>query len=893
MRRQGRLLRRVYGRLLYVLPRGFRAQWGGDMEQVFAERLAEVEGAASRFVVFLRSVADLLVHAGGVWFPRERGARQVTSERGGGGVLDAAVQDIRHAWRSLVRAPGFSALAIVTLALGMGATTAVFTVLDAVLLRPLPYRDADRLVAVWPEMNFNIAMVRRVSETVPALESVTGVSVWTMVIAGDGADPEEIDVGLVSANHFDVLGVRPILGRGFRPEEGWKGSGDVAVLSHDLWLRRYGGDPSIIGRRIPLAGASHAMRTVVGVLPPGHLSVVAGQNPAAWVPLEDTPGLPAVKDSSFYVNWRVGRLAAGASPEQAIAQLKAMAAGLRAELPSFISDEDIATVTVEPLRENRVGSTGSMLWILLGAVSLVLVIACANVANLLLARGETRLRELAMRRALGARRSRVIRQLFTESLLIAAIGGFSGVLVARALLSLILANLPPWFPDAGAIAIDPRVVVFAALLVVFSAVLFGLIPALRAGGAAAAEALRQGTRGAVGGRAHGVSSWLVGLEVALAVLLVTGATLMLRTLDQLGGVDPGFRSDGLVVLRPAPPGATVEDGVAMQQFHARVNERLRALPDIESVGSIQLLPLTWGNWRFPVTPEGFAVADDAPPPTANFRVITPGYFETMGIRLVNGRAIEPGDRMQTQHVAVINRSMADRFWPGADPIGRMVGTFANLDPWQVVGVVENVNQQSLDTPPVEEMYVSNEQLDWVVPLFTVIRVRGADPMRIAGSIRDAIWSVEPQTAISSFETYDSVLGRSAASRRFVTLLLGFFGLLALLLGAVGVYGVTAFTTARRVPEFGVRMALGASSRSVLESALFRSLGPVLVGIVAGSAIAAAGAGVLRSQLFGVGPRDPITFLIVPVLLGLVGVAAILVPAWKAARLDPVTVLRTE
>jgi predicted permease len=316
------------------------------------------------------------------------------------------------------------------------------------------------------------------------------------------------------------------------------------------------------------------------------------------------------------------------------------------------------------------------------------------------------------------------------------------------------------------------------------------------------------------------------------------------------------------------------------------------LPAVESAAAIQLLPVTWGNWRFPVRPEGVEIPEGSPAPNVNFRVVTPGYFETMGIQSVQGRTIEPADRMDGQHVAVINRALADRFWPGQDPTGRSIRTF-DLAPWTVIGVVDNVNQRSLADPPVDEMYVPHEQLEWLVPMFTVVRVRGDDPMAAAPAIRDAIRSVEAETAIAQLETYESVLGRSAAMTRFITLLLGFFGLLALLLGAVGVYGVTAFTTARRFPEFGVRLALGASRRSVLESALYRSMRPVFAGVLFGSLAALAAAGVIRSQLFGVQARDPVTFVLVPVLLGMVGVVAILAPAWKASRLDPVTVLRTE
>lgn len=893
---------RAYRIALYAFPATFRGRWGAAMESMLLGRLAETPAGIGRSVILLRAIADAVVQGLAERVTTFRARSVPTRARNGGTgagsnggfALGSVLQDARHAVRSVRRSPGFAWISIVTLALGVGATTAVFTVVNAILLRPLPYPAPDRLVAVWPVANFNTAMVRRVAESVPALESVTGISIWTMTVTGDGGEPEEIDVGLVSANHFDVLRVSAALGRTFVADEGLKGGGDVAVLSWGFWMRRYGGDRSIIGRRIPLAGADHDVRTVIGVLPESFLPAVDVGEPMAWVPLEDDPSLTVATDNSWYVNWRVGRLAPGATVAQAESQLRASAGTLRMEAGTTMDEEDVRQASIEPLRAYRIGRFAGILWVLLGAVSLVLLIACANVANLLLARGETRFRELAVRRALGARPGRVIRQLLTESAVLALAGGALGIALAYALVRLMVLQAPPELPDTASISIDPIVIAFAAGVSMLSAIVFGIAPALRAGGSAAAETLRQGVRGAVGVRSrHGVSSTLVGFEVALAVLLVVGSGLMLRTLGELHSVDPGFDPTGVLVLRPAPPAARYSEPVSLQQFHVTVLERIGEIPAVESAAAIQLLPITFGNWGFPVFVEGVDVPEGTSPPSANFRVVTPGYFETMRIPLMQGRTISRIDLPSSQRVAVVNSAFVNRYWPDANPIGRTIRIFSpDGDDFTIVGVVGDVNQSALDIAPRPEMYVANEQSAWLVPMYLVVRVAG-DPMRLAPAIRDAIRAVEPETAISGLELFTSVIGRSAATTRFLTLLLGLFGLLALVLGGVGVYGVTAYTVERRVPEFGVRLALGASHRSVLLAAFAGAIWPVIAGITAGILSAAVAAGFVESMLFGVAPRDPLTFAGVPILLFLVAMGAILLPAWRATRVDPLSVLKTE
>jgi putative ABC transport system permease protein len=894
---------RLYRWLMLGLPGELRRRFGGEIEALFAARLARAGSRRGRLRVWVRGLADLGAHSLAertVW--RRRPSPRVPplhpTDTGRSELMESTIKDVVFALRGLRRSLGFAAVVILTLALGIGATSAVFSVVNALLLRPLPYAEPQRLVAVWPQRNMNKALVRRLAAGVPALAAVSGVSVWTFIAAGDGAEPEEVKLALVSPQHFDLLGVAPMIGRTFRPEEGTKGNAGVVVLSYDFWTTRYGADPEILGRRIHLAGADYDERTVIGVMPPEFRSVVwhpvAADGLAGWVPLEEEPGATLATDKSWYVNWTVGRLAPGASAAEAEAQLRAIAPTLRSEVPEIIDEEDVRQASIEPLRAARVGRAGGILWLLLGAVSLVLLIACANVANLQLARGERQWRELAVRRALGARAGRLVRQLLTESAVLALVGGALGVALAHGLLRLILSRVPPEFLLTGGVAIDGTVLAFALVVTLLSAFGFGLAPALRARRAAAAEALRQGSRGWGEVRRRGMSSALVAAEVALAVLIVVGSGLTLRTLSKLSRVEPGFDPAGLAVLRPNPPPWHYRDPAARQRFYAEALARLRELPQVESAAGIQLVPVTAGNWSFPTYPEGLELAPGASPPLANFRIVTPGYFATVRIPLLRGRALADDDRADAPKAAVVNHAFADRFWPGRDPIGREVRIFSDGNaPWRVVGVVGDVHQSALDAAPQPEMYVDNEQLGWDVTLYLMVRVRGEDPLRLAPTLRQVIWQIDDQTAIAGLDSMDRVIGASAATARFLALLLGSFALLALVLSAVGVYGVTAYTVARRRGEFGVRVALGAAKRQIVGAALRRGLLPVAAGVAVGAAAASLGSRLLRGLLFGVEPGDPPTFLAVVLLLGLVGIAATVIPAWRATRLDPATVLRAQ
>jgi predicted permease len=458
-----------------------------------------------------------------------------------------------------------------------------------------------------------------------------------------------------------------------------------------------------------------------------------------------------------------------------------------------------------------------------------------------------------------------------------------------------VAQAPPQFPQIATLGIGMPVLLFTLGISIACALVFGALPAVRAGRTAAGEIVREGGKGAVGMRAGGrLSAALVSLEIALAIVLVVSSGLMLRSVLNLYEVDPGLNADGVLVLRPNPPHARYRDTAAFQRFYDDIVTQIEAVPGVESAAGIQLMPVTFGNWDFPMYLQDHEVRTGATPPSHNFRLVTPGYFETMRIPLLQGRTIAPEDRARGQRVVVINRAFAERYWPGEDPVGKHIRVFTPAgEPLSVIGVVGDVRQAALHIEPQPELYMPHSQWAWKASLWILVRAQGGDASSLASSIRDAVWSIDPQVPVSQMEPLERVIDRSAGTSRFLAVLLAVFGALALLLGAVGVYGVTAFTVARRLPEFGLRVALGARGKHVLRSALGRGLAPIALGVALGMAGALAGTRLLRNLLFGVSPTDPLTFAVVTGLLGLIAVGALLPPAWRATHVDPLSVLRRE
>lgn len=813
---------------------------------------------------------------------------RVERRRRRGAWLTDLRQDVRYALRGFVRAPAFMAVALATLALGIGASVAIFTVVDSVVLRPLPYPEPDRLVRIAPGLNANVTLSDAMGK-VPSLSASTGIAQWWMTLSGDG-DAVSLHAQLVDASFFDVFRVRPALGRAFRPEERDPARSDVVILSHGLWQSRFGGDPSVVGRRIAADGAGHETREVIGVMPAGFVAPAANGGVAIdlWSPLALPAGRTLATDSTWYVNTVVGRLRDDVTAEHATTEVRAALSRARAESGSLLAEESVRTAGVVPLRDAVVGDVRTPLLILLAAVGLVLVLVSANLANLLLARGETRQPEFAMRMALGGTRGRLVRELFTESAVLAALGGAAGVITAHVILRILSVADSSGLPRTQELAVDGRILAFATVVSLVSLIAFAVLPALRAASRAPAASLGGTGRSAGPGRAgRRIGRVMIAAEVALAVVLVSGAGLLLNSLRALRAVPSGLDVDRLVAIDLAPPPARVPGEQAVL-FYENVIDRLGGLPGVQRASGIHLLPFTAGNWRFPYLAEGHPPPADAPLPAANFRVTTPGYFETVGIPLLAGRDFNADDRGDGEPVLIINERMARQLWPGENAVGREIRLFGS-DRYQVVGVVGNVRQHALDREPLPEMYVPHAR--WQRVTFMTIMLRmDRSPRALAALAADAVRDIDAHVPVTARPLAD-VLDESMAQRRFFAGVLSFFAGLALVLGAVGIYGVVNGAVVARIPEFGVRLALGATRGRVLADAMRDALAPVAAGIIAGTAGAIASTRLLAGILFGIGPRDPATLTAAIAVLAATAAVAAWLPVRRAGSVEPAQVLR--
>jgi len=881
--------RTAYRALLRLLPPDMRTRFGPQMEDVFRHRLDRAAGSALRTAgVWIGAAWDVVVHA--VALRLERPDRHSTDT--GRWTMGSIASDARYGLRSLRKAPGFTALAVLTLGLGVGAATATFSVVHAVLLRELPFEEPERLVLVWPEANANKAMTLLAEERMRSVEGVAGMAAWTLTLTGAG-DPRELTGLLVSPHYFDILGVRPELGRAFAPDEDLPGLAGVVILSHGLWRDAFGADPDILGRTIDLGGAEYDRRTVIGVMPPGVEDLLEPVD--VWVPLEGDRALGLEGDESWYVNERVARLAPGATLEQAEAEVLDYAREVQRALPDMFSAEEATEASVRPVREYVARNVTRALLIALGAAGLVVAIGCFNVANLLLARGEGRGHDLAVRAALGAGHGRLTRMLLAEAALLGIAGGLVGVGSARAFVSVIASLAPETFPSVEALGLDLPVLAFALAVTLASTLAAGVTPALRVGRTDGTAAVVGGARGAGRAGSGRLTPALVGGQIALATVVMVASGLMVRSLGSLLAVDPGLDGHGVLAFKPTPPSGRYPDGEAFRSYYREVAERVAALPGVESVGAIHLLPGTSGNWSFPTFAEGHATPEGAPIPSANFRAVRGDYFATTRIPLVAGRALGDTDNEDTERVAMVNEAFVASFWPGLDPLGRTLRIFSpTATPYRVVGVVADVHQHGQAVTPRPELYLSHEQAPWnQMSMWIVTRVRTGDPLDLAPAVREAVWAVDPDVPISGMGHLADILGDSTRTTRFLTVLLTAFGAFALLLSAVGVFGVATYTGRKRRPEFGVRIALGSSRSSVVRAAAAKSLVPVMGGLVLGLVGASFASRLLTSVLYAVKPSDPLTFVAVTLLLAAIGVSASVLPAWRASRVDPVTVLSSD
>ncbi len=809
--------------------------------------------------------------------------------------MDTLIKDTRFALRRLLQRPAFTAVAVLTLALGIGVNTAIFSAVDSVLLRPLPLKDPERVVAIW-EHSLGIGIAR--NEVAPANyldirdqnQSFEGVGAFgdqSMNLSGEG-EPERLEGQLVTANVFTLLGVQPALGRTFSPEEDQVGQHRVVVLSDALWQRRFNRDPAVINRNLILNGESF---TVVGVMPRGFFFPV--RESELWIPWAMEPG-QASSRGDHYLRL-VARLKPGITAEQAEADVQSLAARLSATYPR--TNEGLG-FSVNSFHKDYVGDLRLPILVLFAAVGLVLLIACANVANLLLAQATTRRKEIAIRMALGAKRWAIARQLLIESLLLAIGGGLLGILGAIWGVEALSKLIPESLSKLEAASINGRVFLFTLVTVVLTALIFGAVPALHAARANPGATLNEVGRDAGGGvSGRYLRRLLVISEVALAVVLLVGAGLLVRSFQRLRQVDVGFKPDNLLTMRVVLPMPKYSKFEARTGFYDELLRRVNEVPGVESAGVITFLPLSTSGMKFTFSVEGRAAPGDMKLPFALFRVVSPDYFRSLGIPLQRGRFFDAHDVSDSPPVIVVNRRLAEQYWPGEDPTGKRlkIGPVDSPNPWAtVVGVAGDVRQSGLYGEQLFELYVpyAQERRGFAAPRDLIVRTRG-EAASVAGAVRQAVWAVDKDQPVSDVRTMDQVFAAAISRERFQALLLGLFAALALSLACAGLYGVISYAVAQRTHEIGIRMALGAQPVDVLSLVLRQGMALTLTGLIIGIAVGAVATRVLSDMLYGVTATDPVTFIGVPALLLLVAFLACYIPARRATRIDPLVALRYE
>ena len=803
--------------------------------------------------------------------------------------METIFKDIRYGIRSLGKHPGFTAIAVITLALGIGANTAIFSVVNAVLLRPLPFDKPERIVWLWdtqPQLSIAPTSLpdflgwKEQNRSFDHLAAFQGGNMF--VDAGDGST--DAPVGLVTPELFSVFHVSPILGRTFTNEETQPGRFRVAVLSHSMWQSRFGSDPNVSGRTIQLNGATY---TIIGVMPAGFSFPGRAE---LWRPLPIDPS--KLDPGPHYLNV-VGRLKPGVRLAQAQADMSTIAARLSQQYKEKNAGHG---VKVEPLTNVVVGDVGLALYVLLGAVGFVLLIACANLANLMLARVGTRQKEIAVRTALGASRLRIVRQLLTESVMLAVVGGGAGLLLAIWAVRWIVSLSADTLPRVHELSVDPRVAGFTLLISVVTGVLFGLAPALQVSRPDLNDALKESGRSTAGLRRNRLRSALVVSEVALSLVLLVGAGLMIRSFAKLNQVDPGVKSAEVMTMGVAVLPKQYPDDWQVAQIYSQILERAASAPGVVSAGAISDLPLTGSNISDSFTIEGRPPIAKEAEPSTEYHIVTPRYFESMGIPLLSGRDVAHTDTRQSPNVVVINEVFARRHFAGENPLGhRLKLQGQERDPLLIIGVVGNARQLGLDQQPTPEVYVPllQDPLSLNYRAMTIVARSKSDPGAIAAPLRAAVTSVDKSLPVYALKPMTEYLHDSLLRRRFNLILLSVFGGVALLLAAVGIYGVISYGVTQRTHEMGIRMALGAKPRDVLKlvvrHAMVLALGGVGIGLLASWALTR----LMKGLLFSVSVTDPMTFIAIAVLMTLIALLACLIPARRATKVDPLVALRYE
>ena len=816
-------------------------------------------------------------------------------ERKGGVRMESFVQDVRFGARMLTKNPGFTLIAVLTLALGIGANTAIFSVVNTVLLRSLPYKDAAQLVAVWEvpanmkQSMFSPAEFLDYQAQNQSFSEMAATRFMSVTLTGEG-EPAQLDGMIVSANYFSLLGVQPERGRIFQPDDGRAGAARVAIISHDFWQQRFGGDADVIGKTMTISGEPV---TVIGIMPPGFQDTSQSNDRQIWL----NPHM-VVPDWSLNVNVDVlsirntgflnviARLKPNVTLQHAQADLDSIAARLQQQYPRPVGHG----ARVISLHEQTVGNVRPTLLTLLGAVSLVLLIACANVASLMLARANERYKEMAIRTALGASRSRIMRQLLVESVLLAGLGCAGGLLFAIAGVRFIVASKLNEIPRLSEMGLDYRVFVFTLAVSVFIGLVCGLAPALAVARPDLNSALKEGSRGATAGRNRLRQTFVIA-EVALAVVVLIGAGLLLTSFARLLAVKPGFNSKNLLTMRIGLTNQQYSKSPERKRFVSELGARLEAVPGIESVGIGDDLPIagTDSSTHLKIADQPATSSDDLV--SVGLHVINPHYFDALGTRLVKGRAFTERDTSDAPSVFIINDTMARRFWPNEDPLGKRV-RYNNADPWgEIVGVVEDVKFDGLHQPTTLHLFEPYQQNPWS---FLVVTIRSPlDKSTLVTAVQREVKALDPNLPLSKVRMMDEVIAQSLATRQFALLLFGLFAGLALLLATVGIYGVLTTSVSQRTRELGIRIALGATARQIGQMIVGQGLKLVLTGIVIGLVSAFALQGLIAKLLFGVSPTDPLTFMAVALFLIAVALLACWIPARRATKADPLTALRSE
>jgi putative ABC transport system permease protein len=801
-------------------------------------------------------------------------------------------QDLRHAARVLARSPGFAAIAILSLALGIGANTAIFSVVHGVLLRPLAFPSPDRLVALEERdkegngSNTSYATYVDWRARSRSFADIAVASYWNPKLSGEGgAEPEKIEGLRVSDGFFRVLGIRPAIGRDFLPAEDLKTAPRVAIFSHGLWKRRFGSDPALVGRTIRISDIPF---TVVGILPAGFESVFSMNqynSAEVWSPLRYDASLPWACRTCRHLR-AIGRLKPGVSLPQARAELDVVSGALWREHPR---DYASAGVFVTPYSEKLTAAVRPALWILLGAVAFVLLIACANVASLLLAEASSRRREIAIRSALGAGRLRVARLFLAEALILAAAGGTAGVAAAAWILQALLRLAPAQLPRLESVHIDGAVLLFSCVISLMTGVLFGLVPALRMSRRDPQTALKDGG-GSGRGRSARAAGLLVVFDAAIAFLLVFGAGLFVKSTTRLLHVDPGFLAERVVKAEIDLSGPRYNDDAPVVAFYDRVLDRVRAIPGVVAAGAVSQLPLGGNMDSYGIHILEKPSANPENDPSADRYGASSDYLRVMGIPVRRGRGFTSEDRAGSRPVILVNETFARLSFPAEDAIGKQIRV-GDRPPKTIVGIVGDVRHSTLEAPPGRQIYVPASQ--WADNSMILVVQTARDTAALAGALRSAIHSVDPDQPVGHIATLERVVEDSAATRRFSMKLLAGFAVLATLLAAVGIFGVVSGSVARRTREIGIRMALGAGRRSILRLVAGRAVGLALVGVVAGTVGALLLGRTLRALLFDVAPTDPAVLAAGAAAVAAVSLLASLLPARRATRVDPLIALREE